>query len=768
MEQIERITGKSLFQQGQEEFLLLREQAQAGNVIALYNIGLCYLFGQKVTADFQEAYQWFEKAAQQGDKLAGLFMGYLNELGIGRNVNYSQAITYYKAFSPSIKEFDKKTLWEKAKKIDENEIERKLSEIYQQAIKKGEALLKIKSFCVYYPKDNSFNFKWNDNTRAEFKQPLEEYNKLVEEFKIFLDAYTSDSDDEKYGYWIYVFEDILNLTYEICNALVGRDTLYRYLEKVGLPAIEKNKNFEFALGRCLIDDNDDSDNDYIISGLLLIAGHDEDPVWQNKVGLWYEFRNENKDLLLAERWYKKAVNLDFSSAQDNIERLIGKKEYRLIADQTEGSSEDRLKVVKSLRGNEELRNKWLLSAATLGNENATEQLMTTIDINGNSIYNKACDFDPSWKKVELEQVGCNKKVDTWQKIVEDSRIKYLEEEKRRIRAEEEARRKAEEEARRKAEEEARRKAEEEERRRLAELEASSDDEPKSKKWIWILLGLLIAGAAGWYFLSGNNYGSEVTAPVEEVTDSEVEESDNEGSDDEEYESGPSTKLAFLEKFYQEGRLDEDYIKQRVTPLVLNRLRKAYGGDCKYGDCLGTWVFLAFPQGADAKIVDGPFISETSQPGIFKVDYVYSYYKDSSKSNETRTVYLTVIKSDNEFLISDFDIEEYNSEEKNQSDEVTSNGSITMAGKVSDYEIHMVLDVNGADVTGYYYYDSQGSGNRVTLKGSITEDVLTLYKYDADGNKTGYFEGSFNQTSYQGRNVNYSRDEALPFSVEILH
>ncbi len=229
-----------------------------------------------------------------------------------------------------------------------------------------------------------------------------------------------------------------------------------------------------------------------------------------------------------------------------------------------------------------------------------------------------------------------------------------------------------------------------------------------------------------------------------------------------------TKLAFLEKFYQEGRLDADYIKQKVTPLVLDRLRKAYGGDCKYGDCLGTWVFLAFPQGADAKIVDGPFISETSRPGIFKVDYVYSYYKDSSKSNETRTVYLTVVKSDGEFLISDFDIEEYNSEENNQSDEETSNGSITMAGKVSDYGIHMVLDVQGADVTGYYYYDSQGSGNRVTLKGSITEGILTLYKYDADGNNTGHFEGAFNGVSYQGRNVNYSRDEALPFSVKIVN
>lgn len=292
----------------------------------------------------------------------------------------------------------------------------------------------------------------------------------------------------------------------------------------------------------------------------------------------------------------------------------------------------------------------------------------------------------------------------------------------------------------------------------------------SKTWLWVVLLSLIVGGTGWYFLNGHDYGSEVTTPVEEVVAPEVEVSDYEGLEDEEYESESSTKLAFLEKFYQEGRLDADYIKQKVTPLVLDRLRKAYGGDCKYGDCLGTWVFLAFPQGADAKIVDGPFISETSRPGIFKVDYVYSYYKDSSKSNETRTVYLTVVKSDGEFLISDFDIEECNSEENNQSDENedTPNGSITMAGKVSDYGIHMVLDVKGADVTGYYYYDSQGSGNRVTLKGSITEGILTLYKYDADGNNTGHFEGAFDYTSYHGRNVNYSRDEALPFFVKMIN
>ena len=282
--------------------------------------------------------------------------------------------------------------------------------------------------------------------------------------------------------------------------------------------------------------------------------------------------------------------------------------------------------------------------------------------------------------------------------------------------------------------------------------------------------LLIAGGASWYFLSGNNYGSEGTDPVEEVVDSGVEESDYEETDDAEYESEPSTKLAFLEKFYQEGRLETNYIKPRVTPEVLNRLRQAYGSDCDYGDCLGTWVFLAFPQGADARILDGPFISETSQPGIFKVDHVYSYYKDSSKSNETRTVYLTVLKSNGDYLISDFEVEDNSPEEINSSDEDEDDSfdTTTLVGKVSDYNIHMILNIRKTGVYGFYYYDSQGINKKVMLKGVISDGMMKLIKYDSYGKETGYFVGNFNGNTYQGKNVNYNRDEALPFSVEIVN
>jgi TPR repeat protein len=730
-DKMNRITGESLLQQKQEEFLSLQAQAQSGDVIAQYNVGLCNLYGQSTTVDYKEAYQWFEKAAQQGDKLAGLFLGYFNELGVGHNVNYTQAINYYKTYSPSISEIDKAALWEKVKKIDEKEIEKKLSEIFQKANKIGEKILQIKGFCVYYPKDNSFNFKWTDNTRSEFKQPLEDYNKLVEEFKIYLDAYTSDSDDEKYGYWIYVYEDILNLTYEICNALVGRDTLFRYLEKVGLPAIEKNRSFEFALGRCLIDDNDDTDNDYIISGLLLVAGHDDDSIWQNKVGLWYEFRNENKDLLQAENWYKKAAVLKLSAAQVNIERLKGKKEYKLIADKTEGSSDDRLKIVKSIRGNEELRNKWLLSAATLGNENATEQLTATIDVKEDCIYNKTCSFEPSWKKIEVEQVNCKKKIDAWKQIVDNNRKKYLEEEERRIKKEEEARRKAEEE-----------------RRRLAELDALSDDEPKSKKWIWILLGLLIVGGFVWYYFS-QTIESQPQLPAVNTDQSAVVDTNPVAVVD---EPAIVNENEFIKSMYKDffdpwnsKRAEGAYLSKYFTKEAM---RKFYvESDYGEGDFFYCTDFLinGSISGGDSPDYGNKVVYRTIEPeenGWYLVTNIWDVIKDpvivrlqvKSVNGAFKIVNIEIV--DNEVNTAEEESSEYDS-------------SIQMYGFIDEYPITMSLKIDGSVVKGSYYYDKQGPDKVLTLSGVYKDGELDIYESDKDGMQTGHFRGQYSNKVYYG-------------------
>ena len=273
--------------------------------------------------------------------------------------------------------------------------------------------------------------------------------------------------------------------------------------------------------------------------------------------------------------------------------------------------------------------------------------------------------------------------------------------------------------------------------------------------IWILLALLIAGGAGWYFFlnDSSSQAVEEKVAIDSIMSSPAVDV-----------NAPTSALAFLDQFYKGEYENDDYIKSHVTANVLNKLKR----DCDYSDdCLATWVFSAFPAGADMNLEEGPIIRETEEKGKFRVVFVYSGYGEN-KPYYRNTVYLTVTEMDGKYLISDYElyIDEPSNEQEAQSS-LFSNGTIRLVGNVSTYEIHMVLEASENHVTGYYYYDSQGSDNRVKLDGDITENnSLKLKKYDNKGMETGYFEGTFDDKTYHGFNVNYDRDSRRPFSVEI--
>ena len=295
-----------------------------------------------------------------------------------------------------------------------------------------------------------------------------------------------------------------------------------------------------------------------------------------------------------------------------------------------------------------------------------------------------------------------------------------------------------------------------------------EEEPKSKKWIWILLVLLVIGGAGWYLMSDGNSYENIAEAVDSDSIAVIDESEMIG------EYIPTSELDFLEYFYK-GLETEDFIPQNVTANVLNKLKRDFEYDCPSNDCLATWVFTAYPPGADMDMEEGPIISGTNVEGRYKVDFKYSFYNGNRKGFENRAVYLTVSCVDGKYLISDYelvtpDTEQEKTDDKDDEDAAvkeTADDNVTMAGKVSKYGIHMVLTIKGASVTGYYYYDSQGNGNRVSLKGSLMDKHLKLIKFGKGGAETGYFEGEYNGTNYEGKNVNYSRDEALPFYVEVV-
>lgn len=76
----------------------LTEKANAGDANAQGLLGFLYSEGKGVRQDYQQAKQWFEKAAQQGDSMAWVSLGFMYFQGQGERQDYKKA----------------KELWEKA------------------------------------------------------------------------------------------------------------------------------------------------------------------------------------------------------------------------------------------------------------------------------------------------------------------------------------------------------------------------------------------------------------------------------------------------------------------------------------------------------------------------------------------------------------------------------------------------------------------------------------------------------------------------------
>ena len=173
-----------------------------------------------------------------------------------------------------------------------------------------------------------------------------------------------------------------------------------------------------------------------------------------------------------------------------------------------------------------------------------------------------------------------------------------------------------------------------------------EEEKKSKTWLWFLLALLIAGGAGWYYFMNDSsteaVGENVEAPDSIMTSPVVDK------------NAPTSALAFLDQFYK-NEIEKDDLRNYVTANVINKLRSDFDYDCPSNDCLATWVFTAYPAGADLDLEKGPIITKTDTEGKFKVDFRYSGYNGSEKTYETRTVYLTVTEMGGKYLICDYEV-----------------------------------------------------------------------------------------------------------------
>ena len=179
-----------------------------------------------------------------------------------------------------------------------------------------------------------------------------------------------------------------------------------------------------------------------------------------------------------------------------------------------------------------------------------------------------------------------------------------------------------------------------------------EEEEKSRKWLWVLLALLVAGGVGvWYYMS-DGHSSKVSVQMADSLDSTSIEEDD--VPDTYIDSQPTSALEFLEQFYMGDYEDEEYIKQHVTANVWNKLKhEDMNEDCD--DCLATWVFTAYPPGSNLFLEEGPIIKESKEEGKYSVLYTYYSQGQSGRIYKHRGLLFSVTQIDGKYRISDYEL-----------------------------------------------------------------------------------------------------------------
>ena len=264
-----------------------------------------------------------------------------------------------------------------------------------------------------------------------------------------------------------------------------------------------------------------------------------------------------------------------------------------------------------------------------------------------------------------------------------------------------------------------------------------EEEKKSKKWIWILLAVLLAGAGAWYFFSQNNYPSESEQTMAEAVDTDsIEEPD----EIDEYDDVPASPLAFLEQFYKGDYEKEDYIKQHVTANVINKLKRDYEYECPSGDCLATWVFTAYPPGSDLYLEEGPIITESKEEGKYSVYYSYYSQGQSGRIYKPRGLLVSVTQIDGKYLISDYELVMPDIVENQDGLANNKDGQYYMR----DGRLFLHLIKKGAEIEGDFNFRD---GTYVSASYEFSclmddENKFCTDVYRRNGKKSGKIEGVF--------------------------
>ena len=476
-----------------EELNTLKESAKSGDSMAICKMVLCILYAQADGAK-DDIQKYLSPAVAAKDEMALLLLGYTYEHAIGTSKNYVKAVDCYSKAYDLLNNIHSsgKEVKDGAKALQELEAE------YDNLTKNIAKIITIKKFCQF--KDGKFHFLWNSETREGLCKLLPKISQDIAEFgELYAKAITKLNVEEQ-GKWEFRYQDTLLMPLEVIKALVARDYLENFLKENSLQVFPADTYFNNALGRCLIDDDDAHDNDYIISGLLNMAGHEGDALWQYRAGLWYEYCDNNLEPKTAAYWYEQAKN-GMPAAKIALERVKGSLQYRILDSPKEGTAKECQSLMTRSSKNPQNSVSWLIEGALRGDESALQRLERNhfTPKGEKSVYysNFISESTKPYYSLLKEEAYADKEANKewFAKMLKDKEAYYkriLDEERRKAEEErrreeairkakeaEEAKRRAEEEARRKAEEERIRK-EEEARRRAEEAKRREEEEAKRK------------------------------------------------------------------------------------------------------------------------------------------------------------------------------------------------------------------------------------------------------------------------------------------------
>lgn len=392
------------------EIKVIQAAAKKGDGIAQWKMALCTLYGQCGFNDLNMCYEYLLKLAEDENPQALMLLGYMHEHALGCEKDYTLAISFY------IRAYDAMHEKPSTKVSTKKDIVDGLEAGYHNITKQIATIVTTKGMCVF--KDGKFFFPWTADTRKKIETLLPKFCKDVEQFSALYSKATTGLSSNQQGEWEFNYQDKILMPVEVMKTVAARDSLDQMFKKNGYECLPHDNYFDEAIGRCLIDDDDSKDNDYIIGGLLQMAGHDSNPLWQYRVGLWYEYSSDNLEPQTAAFWYSKASKF-LDKAAVGLERVKSKPEYKLLNNIKEGTVEDCARMYLKSAKNPEANLTWIIEGALRGNVEDIRNLQTPIDEKSfNREKNDAQKFVPYYKRIEEEQATDKKILSQWQEAVD--------------------------------------------------------------------------------------------------------------------------------------------------------------------------------------------------------------------------------------------------------------------------------------------------------------------------------------------------------------